>query len=117
MQLFQSLVWRRSCCRDVVEHTNVPALCEDYPHGEEEEDDGSAYPSVGDVGCGLVEVGLVDLFHSISMRLQCMLPTIAYVHTCWNLVVCAETAAKGVSGSGASIVAVSSTGEGDGDVW
>jgi hypothetical protein len=39
--------------------TDVPSLREDYAQGEEEEDEAGAGPSVGDKGCGFVEVGLV----------------------------------------------------------
>jgi hypothetical protein len=42
-------------------HTDVPALGEDYPQGEEEEDDGCAYPSIGGEGCGFVQVRLIYL--------------------------------------------------------
>lgn len=94
-------------------HTNVPALCEDYPHGEEQEHDARGYPSVGDVGRRLVQVGLVDLCniasgpmrHQYCLRLASQCCCQCHCHTCWKRVVCAETAAKGVSGSGASMVA------------
>lgn len=71
--------------------TNVPSLCEDYAHGEQEEEHAGADPSVGDEGSGFVEVRLVHLFRSQDTAIlrdygfAMIPPWLECQRTCWYL--------------------------------
>ena len=92
-------------------HTDVPALREDDAQGKGDEEHAGADPTVCHVGGDFVEVGLVDLWIAFVSAWCCssvapslmppLFATFARVpirdrRTRWNLVVCADTAAKGV---------------------
>ena len=42
-------------------HTDIPALCDEYAQGEEDEEHAGACPSVCVEGCRFVEIALVYL--------------------------------------------------------
>jgi len=97
--------------------TDIPSLREHYPQAKEDEDGCCCDPAVCGVRCRLVQVVLVHLFpcrqYACSSVISDCLACRAISPSCspcrltlWNLVVCALTAAKGVSGSGASMLAV-----------
>lgn len=47
--------------------TDIPSLCDEYTQREEQEENGSAYPSVCHKWCRLVEVGLEYLLR-VNLR-------------------------------------------------
>ena len=84
--------------------TDIPALGQDYAEEEEGEENTGAYPSVGGVGGNFVKVALVYLLKKSNQSVSRTSPAAhAEPHDALTLpsfVVCALTAAKGVSGSG-----------------
>ena len=74
----------------------------EYAEEEEEKEHGGADPAVGFERCCLIKVGLVYLEHN---RVNRFIEDKISMDTCTlpSFEVCALTAAKGVSGSGASI--------------
>jgi hypothetical protein len=98
----------------LLERTDIPSLRKDYPKAERHEHRSCRDPAVCGVWCRFVQVVLVHLFSLPSVPMLLLRPSSSATLpissrdrlTLWNFVVCALTAAKGVSGSGASMFAV-----------
>ena len=85
-------------------HAYVPPLRVEDTEEEEEEQDAGADPAVGFEGCCLVKVGLIYLAQSSVISCLRAMRSLERHHTRPNFEDCALTAAKGVSGSGASML-------------
>lgn len=88
----------------VVVRTDVPSLGEEYAEREEQEQHAGARPAVDCEGRRLVQVGLEQL-RRISLDAERCGGRGLRQRTRPYFVVCAVTAAKGVSGSGESMAA------------